>query len=327
MQISDTDNAGLLSRGHAMLRHNKRYVVWFYLLNLTLASFGTAAFRNQVHPILDHSLNSGRLVHGFDLAVFIELMARPELGPLRASTMSAMYFVFLFFAMTALFLPGVFQGFACNYRLPREEFFRACGRNLWRFVRLLVLSGLSMIIAASLLFGAQTALVKRAGESTNELLPFETRTIMLAIIFLVMTTLRIAFDLAEVNTVLDEQRVVRRSIGWGFRHTFRNLATVLGGYVLISVVAGIVLMGGLWVWVKFVAPENVVGAFLVGQATLFLLLVARFWQRGVAVAYWQRQVLAPVAVSDIAMAQPAPVPDLAAPVVSPVIPSGHVSES
>jgi hypothetical protein len=45
---------------------------------------------------------------------------------------------------------------------------------------------------------------------------------------------------------------------------------------------------------KFVAPENLRGAFLVAQLTLLLLLIPRFWQRGVAVAYWKQKMMAPV---------------------------------
>jgi len=45
---------------------------------------------------------------------------------------------------------------------------------------------------------------------------------------------------------------------------------------------------------KFVAPENLRGAFLVAQLTLLLLLIPRFWQRGVAVAYWKQKMMIPV---------------------------------
>src|ERR1035441_8191473 len=188
------ENQGLLSSGWSMVGRNKRYIVWFYLLNLALAFFGTAAFSNQAHGILDHSLLADRLVHGFDMAVFGELLARPEFGQTQALGAPAADFAFLFFLATALFLPGVLQGYASTYRLPREDFFRACGQNLWRFIRLMIVSGIVMGIAAGVLFSIKGALVKKAGESTNELLPFEVQMAGLAVIFLVMTTLRIWFD-------------------------------------------------------------------------------------------------------------------------------------
>jgi hypothetical protein len=289
-----TEKKSLLRSGAEMVRHNKRYILWFYLLNLTLAEFGTSAFREHAHRVLDHSLFADRLVHGFDVPVIFELFFRSEMGPFRASAVPAFYFSFLFPLATALSLPGVFQGYASTYRLPREDFFRACGRNLWRFIRLMIVSGIVMGIAAGVLFSINGALVKKAGESTNELLPFEVQMAGLAVIFLVMTTLRIWFDLAEADIVLSDQRAVRKSIWAGLRHTLRSLIRLLASYVVTTVVAAIILLGGLWTWMKLVAPESVVGAFVVSQLTLLLLLIPRFWQRGVAVSYWQQRMMVPV---------------------------------
>src|SRR5580704_208798 len=142
-----TENKSLLSDGLRMVLRNKRYIVWFYVLNVFLGLFGTIAFVNQAGTILDHSLQSDQLLHGFSLGVLIEMFARPEFGPAMASRGPAMFFALLFMVATALFLPGVFQGYAATYRLPREDFFRACGRNLWRYIRLLLVAGIVMTVA------------------------------------------------------------------------------------------------------------------------------------------------------------------------------------
>jgi hypothetical protein len=286
-----SEKKGLLSGGYEKVVRNKRYIFWFWLLNLTLAEFGVAAFRNQAHGVLDNSLYSGGLVHGFDLGVFIEMLVRPEFGPTTASTMPAVYFACLFFVFTVLLLPGVFLGYASNYRLPRDEFFRACGRNLWRFIRLLIVAGIVMGIVAGALFVGRGALVKAAGESTNEMLEFEVSMACLLVIFLVMSTLRIWFDLAEADIVLGDQKAVRKSIGVAFRHTFRHLGQLLASYVVTAIVATIILAAGIWLWRYGVAPDRVGRAWLVSQLTLFLLLIPRFWQRGIAVAYWQKEMI------------------------------------
>jgi hypothetical protein len=313
------ENKGLLSSSLGMVGRNKRYIFWFWLLNLTLAEFGAAAFRKSAHAVMDHSLYADRLVHGFDLAVYLELVFRPEFGATAAKTTPAMFFAFLFFAATVLFLPGVFMGYASRYRLPREEFFRACGRNLWRFIRLLIVAGIVMVVIAGALFAGNAAMVKKAGESTNEVLPFELQMTGLFIIFLIMTTLRIWFDLAEADIVLDDQRAVRRSIATGFRHAFRGLFQLLASYVFVTIVAAIVLIGGLMAWMKLVAPENVIGAFLVTQFILFLLLIPRFWQRGIAVSYWRQKMLQPVVAPQPITPQPiVPVPT---PPTAPTIPT------
>lgn len=313
-----SDNKGLLSSGLGMVGRNKRYILWFWLLNLTLAEFGTSALRRSAHTILDHSLAAERLVHGFDLSVMIGLFARPEFGQMQAMTTPALCFAFVFFMATALFVPGIFQGYASTYRLPRDDFFRACGRNLWRFIRLMIVAGIVMGIAAGVLFALNGALVKKAGESTNELLPFEMRMTGLAVIFLVMMTLRVWFDLAEADIVLSDQQAVRKSIAAGFRYTFHSLGPLLASYVVATIVAAVVLLGGLWTWMKIVTPESVWGAFVVSQLTLLLLLIPRFWQRGVAVSYWQQRMMIPVvAVRPI---EPQPVPIAVVSDGAPVIP-------
>ena len=322
-------NKGLLSSGLGMVMRNKRYILWFWLLNLTLAEFGTAAFRRSAHALLDHSLLSDKLMHSFDIGVVVGLLQRPEFGQTDSMTTPALYFGFLFFLFTAIFLPGVFAGYASTYRLPREDFFRACGRNLWRFIRIMIIAGIVMGIFAGVLFAANGAIVKKATESTNEVLPFELRMIGLTVIFLIMTTLRIWFDLAEADTVLNDQRAIRKSIAAAFRHTFGSLGRLLTTYVISTLVAVAFLLAGLSIWMNLVRPDSIIGAFVIAQITLLLLLIPRFWQRAIAVSYWQQRMLVPVVAAQAAEVTPvvataapvAPIPEPVSVVSGPPSPS------
>jgi hypothetical protein len=312
------ENEGLLSSGWRRVTRNKRYIFWFYVLNVLLAWFGAGAFNNQVHHILDHSLQADRLVNGFDLGALIEMFSRPEFGPKSASAAPAMHFALFFLIAGALFLPGVLQGYASTYRLPREDFFRACGRNLWRFIRLMIVAGVVMGAVAAALFGLHGVFERKAAESTNELLLPEVRVAGLAVIFLVMTALRIWFDLAQTDLVLSDQRAVRKSIGSSFRHVWRNLGRLLGSYVVTTIAAAIILVAGLGAWIKFVPPANLVGAVVVSQLTLLFLLSTRFWQRGVAVSYYLHNMVEPIAVQPFT---PVPVSPPVASTSPPVMPS------
>jgi len=139
-----------------------------------------------------------------------------------------------------------------------------------------------------------------------------------------MSVLRIWFDLAQADVVLSDQRAVRRSIGAGFRHTWRGLGRLLASYVTATIVAAIVLVAGIWVWMKFVPPASVMGAFFVSQLTLLLLLIPRFWQRGVAVTYYLQNMVQPVVVvesfTSTSAAMTPVVIEPAAPPVVPVVP-------
>ncbi len=289
------ENEGLLTSALSRVRHNKRYIFWFWVLNVALAWLGAGAFQAEAHGILDHSLFSGRLVHGFDLAVLIEMFARPEFGSMMASVAPAMHFAALYFLLTALFMPGVLQGYAATYRLPRAEFFRACGTNLWRFVRLMIVAAIVVGILSAALFGIRAALMDKSLESTNELLHFEVSITCLCVIFLVMTAVRVWFDLAEVDVVLSDQRAVRKSISTAFRNAWKNLGHLLGAYVLIAIIGIGILVGGIFCWIKFVPAASVFGAVVVSQFTLILLLIARFWQRSVAVTYYLQSMMEPIA--------------------------------
>lgn len=286
---------GLLSSGWSMVARNKRYILWFWLLNATLAQFGAAGFRMNAHAIMDHSLYARTLTHGFELGTFVEFLANPASGSIDAMTIPAMFFAFLFLVATALFVPGVLAGYASTYRLPREDFFRACGRNLWRFIRLLLISGIVMLPATILLFVLHGVIEKSAEHSTNELLLPWVQGIGLFVIYLIMSCFRIWFDLAEADVVLSDQNAVRRSILAAFRHMIRSLPRLLASYVITAVVAALILVGGIWTWMKHVSPESIMGAFLVSQLTLILLLIPRFWQRGIVVAYWEEKMMVPVA--------------------------------
>jgi len=304
---------GLLSGAWRVVMRNKRYIFWFWLLNITLAEFGTAAYRNSIHAVLDNSLYADRLLHGFNLIEYFELMARPETGSMMSSEMPAMYFALLFMVATIFLMPGVFRQYTSEYRVSKEEFYRTCGKNLWRFVRLLLIYAVIAIPLAAILFGIRGGLLKAADKSTNELLPFYVGLIALAVIFLIMTLVRVWFDLAEVDIVVRDQPIVRKSVGAGFRYSRRFWGRLLGAYVGISVLALLVLVGGIWLWHVLVPASSWVGAVLISQIMLILWLGARFWQRAVAAEFHLREMLVAPGFSRPADLEPVPAPTPAMP--------------
>jgi hypothetical protein len=297
------DDKNLIAAGLRIVNRHKRFIFWFWLLNLALAHLGSAAFRDAAGSTMDRSLYSDRLLHGFNVTVLLDLMSRPETGPTSEPTKTAAHFAFVFFLASLLFLPGVLEGYTNEGRLSRDEFFRACGRNLWRFIRVFIVFAIVAGAVGGLLLSAERALVRVAGDSTNELLPFFTNIAGLTVIFLIMTAVRIWFDLSQVDVVFRDQRAVRKSLRAGFRYTFRNLFSLLGSYVVIAVVALLILFIGVWIWHAAVPPQSIVGAFLVSQSMLILWLWARFWQRGVAAAFYLRDM----ALEPPSFTQPEPV--------------------
>ena len=279
--------------GANIVRRNLRYIIWFYLLNLLFAWWGAAGFGAQAHRILDRSLYADGLLHGMDIAVLGEMFARPEFGSPAGSSAPATRLAVLFFLISLLFMPGVLVGYASDHRISREEFSRICTHNLWRFLRLLCFFVIFAGIVTGVLFGIQGGVVKAADQTSNERLPDILQLVGLAIIFMVATAIRAWFDLAQTDTVLDDQPAVRKSVAAGFRIARQNWVRLLGNYVAIALAAAAILVGGILLWHAIVPPSSVFGAFLISQLTLFLLLAMRFWQRATAVAFYMRRLAEP----------------------------------
>jgi hypothetical protein len=288
-------NQSLISTGAGIAKRNKRYIVWFYLLNLVFAWFGAAGFSAHAHNIMDHSLYSDKLLHGFHLAALIELTNRPEFGPSESSTMPALFFAILFLWTSLTFMPGVLLGYSSDHRISRDEFFRSCGRNLWRFVRLFVMAAVVVGVVYRLLVAAEDELVKLADKTNYERLPFFTHVGGVIVVLSALTVIRIWFDLAQTDVVLHDQNAVRKSVAAGFRTLRQNFARLFGTYIAIALVGAAVLAGGIVLWNLIVPSSSVFGALLVGQLILLLLLAMRFWQRASAVAFYVKHMAEPVA--------------------------------
>jgi hypothetical protein len=286
-----SEETGLLQTGLGVVQRNLRYVIWFWLLNLALAWFGTLSYRGQIQPILGNSLHADQLLHGFNPATYRELLAMPQSGSMGALTTPSYFLAGLFAVTTFLLMPGVLRQYTSEYRVSRDEFFRTCGRNLWRYVRLVLLYGVIAVPLIGILFGIRSALQDAAEKALNEMLPFWVGTAMLAVIFVAATTMRIWFDLAEVDVVVRDQNAVRKSVGAGFRYMRRYWGRLIGAYVGISILALIVLIGGIWLWHILVPPSSVLGALVIGQIMMLLWLGARFWQRAVAAVFYMREML------------------------------------
>ncbi len=288
------EKTGLISSGAGIARRNLRYIVWFFLLNLFFAWCGTSGLGTHAHGIMDHSGYSDKLLHGFDLPALVELINRPDFGPIKSTTAQMMIFAVLFLLANLIFMPGVLLGYSSDHRISRDEFFRACGRNLWRFVRLFVMAAIVVGIVCGALAPAIDALAKAADKTNYERLPFFTQLGGWVVTFLILNTVRMWFDLAQTDVVLRDEPAVRKSVAAGFGMARKNFARLLITYAEISVVGLAILAGGIVLWNMIVPAASVLGAFLVAQVTMLLLLATRFWQRASAVAFYVKRTAEPV---------------------------------
>ncbi len=286
--------ASIISAAATVVRRDKRYVIWFYILNFVLAAAGAVAFRSQAHAIMDHSLYSDRVLHGFDLLSFLEAVAGRDFGAMQGWTLPATYTAFLFLVMSVIFVPGVLLGYASDHRISRTEFYRAAATNVWRFVRLSLIFLVIAVPAAGILGGMGMGVNKALDKVYSERIPAFTQWGFMLLNLMVLTFIRGWFDLAETDVVLHDQPAVRKSVGRALRYARRNLGQLLGSYLVIALVGVLVFVGGIALWEMIVPAASVLGAFLISQLTLLLLLAVRFWQRAAAVGFYAQHMEEPV---------------------------------
>ena len=74
----------------------------------------------------------------------------------------ALHFALLFLVAVRAVLARSAARLRLDLPAAAEDFFRACGRNLWRFIRLMIVAGIVMGVVAGALFALHGMLEKKA---------------------------------------------------------------------------------------------------------------------------------------------------------------------
>ncbi len=297
VMMNDKREPAPVAAGWHLLWQTQRILWWIYAVNLVLGFFSAAGLALRLAPVLDHSAAAARLYHGFDLSYFIELAANPDvqLGsrPGSALSFAAIFFVFMLFTTG-----GVLESYARDRMLVPGEFFQGCGAFFWRFVRLLLWLVAVLIPFALLASAINRAAGALASNSPHETLGFWVQVIGLGGIGLVLMAVRLWFDMAQVRAVVEDEHGMTRTLFRSLRLTLRNFGTLFWIYLRLSLVAWVGTVLAVYVWVKYVRPEQIGTAFLLAQFVAWLWIATRLWQRASEVVWYlrQRPVPAPVMV-------------------------------
>jgi hypothetical protein len=152
----------------------------------------------------------------------------------------------------------------------------------WRFVRAALLAGGSAAIILCVLLAMRAGLMARVDAVYVERRMFFYSTISGAVVLLVALLLRLWWDLVEVYIVrnaMDGERRVHLALVPAFRLLFRYFFRIFGSFLLTGTAGVTALALCLALWKALPAPQIWMAALL-AQIGLFLLLVSRFWQRG-----------------------------------------------
>lgn len=282
-------NSGFFLAGAGLVWRRQRVLWSIFAVNFILAFFSIHGVVPRVGNVLDHSLAAQRLVKGFDLGAFSELMLQPGVSPLDVSP-AAMAYSLVFFVFMLFVTGGILEVYRRDSRVTTAEFFESSGAFFWRFVRLLIFLLLCLIPIAIL-----HRILHSAGDHIDETAVSAMASIWFSIaagivILFLLIVLRLWFDMAEVHSVAQNERRMRRSLAVAWRLTFANFGRLFWLYFGISIVACIGFGFGLWLWMYVLPPTAITGAFFLSQAMILWWLATRLWQRASETLWYQRNL-------------------------------------
>lgn len=301
-----TCETGILREGARRVWRRQRVLWWFFAVNLALSYLGTVPLQLRIASVTSHSIHASRLVDGFDIGVFSELISNPDVafGARRAESVPAVLVFFVF----ALFLTGgMLASYSAEYRLTTAEFFQACGAYFWRWVRLFVLMVITLVPVGIISYGLVSSAGRLLTEAADERRGYLALFASLLIVALLAMTVRLWFDMAQARTVIEEEPAIRRSFRQGLKITFSHFGSLFWLYLRIGLLAWLGLGLGLWL-VAHIPGRHSGLSFLVLEIVLLWWAGTRLWQRASEVVWYQRRI---VALPPPSIPQPAiPVSDL-----------------
>jgi hypothetical protein len=277
----------VIREGAHLLWRRQRVLWWLYGINLFVGLIGTLPMANNLGAVLNHSLAAEHLVKSFDLSFFVELAAQPS-HPLSAGAPASILLAIAFFALWLLFEGGILETYLRASRLTTSDFFEACGRMFWRFVRLLISMLILLVPVVIVARGVKRWSDKLTTDSPRALVGFWVEVAGLLVLVLLLMAVRLWFDMAQVRVVAENERATARALLHALRLTLANFTILFGTYLRISLVAWAFSAAAFRAWIKLVRPEWIGVSFFLGQAVLLVWLGTRLWQRATEMVWYQR---------------------------------------
>jgi len=266
-------NGSVRSSAGLVWRH-QRIVWWIFVVNVVIAWLSSLPARATLSKVLDHSLESAKLVTGFDVSTLGLLVERPDVSlRVLASGTAGAGLIFLIYLL--LIDGGVFATFLEDRKLSRSEFFESSGLFFWRMFRLALYS----FVPFALLIAANFGIAKYAGrlssDAPSDRLGFFVSIGGKLVVVVVALFVRLWFDLAQARVVQDDERklcgTLRRSLKLAF-----SSGRLFASYIGIGLFAAVTFAVGIAVWVYL--PHSATGAsFLVLELVTITQIASRLW--------------------------------------------------
>lgn len=300
----------------ALLWRHRRLLWWLFAMNLALAWLGSLPVRATLGPLLDHSLESAKLVAGFDVGTLIMLLERPEvqLRPLAAGALGAAVLSLL----GALFFDGgLLREYLEDRKLSGEDFFAGCGVFFWRMLRLGLLALVPFAGLMALGSACSDFVGRKFHDAPDGRPEFYVNVASHLLLVLAALLVRLWFDLAQARTVRDDERRMLLEVLRSFPLAFRS--RLYGQYAGIALAAAASCGLGVWLWLNL--PHRAMAAsFALLELVTLAQIAARLWMKAASARWVALQVPLQAARPEESGWQPSPEHTESAPPASQLAP-------
>lgn len=272
---------GFRSSTGLVWRH-QRLIWWIFAVNLVTAWLGSLSVRATLSTVLDHSLESAKLLTGFDIGSFVLMMERQDVSA-RSLAPSAVGVVVAFFVYLLFIDGGVIAVFLSDRKLSRAEFFENAGLFFWRMVRLALYSLIPFGLLAAATGGISNYAGKLSNDAPQDRLGFFVQVSGTLVVLLLALFVRLWFDLAQARVVRDNERTVLRVVWHSLQLAF-HAGSCFRKYIAIGVFAVLTFGIGASIW--RLLPHSATGAsFVVLELVTITQIASRLWMKAVSATY------------------------------------------
>jgi hypothetical protein len=273
--------------GAALVWRWQRLVWWILAVTLIFGFLSTQGMVDRASGTLNHSLASRRLVDGWDLSALIEL-GQLQNSPIEFQGPTVIHFSVVFAIFMLFVTGGILATYVRDEKPQTAPFFEACGHYFWRFVRLLIYFAIVLLPIGAICAGVG-ALYDHIDEASIS--PFPAVYFFVAaslVILLLLTTMRLWFDMAEILAVANDERRMHKALRRAARLLWNNFFSLLWLYLRIAIIGLLLFAIGLRVWMMNLSPQSNILAFLLSQLMVLVWIGMRLWQRA-SEALWYRE--------------------------------------
>jgi hypothetical protein len=213
----------------------------FWVWSLLLAGVVAYPVYCWLGQLTSYSLDADRLLTGLSVDVLTELTQYD-----RSSVWGMLWAGVLAVGFVALVGNAFFAGGIIDVLLTGEErrpflhrFFRGAGRFFWRYLKLLVLAGVTIVIVGGAGYAAVAAAVSRLRDSASELLGLVASVLPLIVAGVVVAWSILSLDYARIAVARDDTRRTFRAWTAALRLVGRHLLSTCGLALVMVVLLGL----------------------------------------------------------------------------------------